>query len=278
MSNQPGTLYVVATPIGNLGDISARAVQILATVDAILAEDTRVSARLLGQHGIGTPVHSLHEHNERGRVPALVARLTGGQSLALISDAGTPLISDPGYLLVRAAHEADLPVRAVPGPSAVTAALSVCGLPVHRFAFEGFLAPRAAARRRALQALRSETRTLVLLEAPHRLAALLADLVDVFGAQRRVCLSRELTKLHETVRTGTAGELAQWVGADPDQQRGECVLVIEGAAAEGSLPAGQVLEVLLEYLPPRAAAAAAAAITGGRRNELYALALSRRQG
>jgi len=278
VSNQPGTLYVVATPIGNLGDISARAVQILATVDAILAEDTRVSARLLGQHGIGTPVHSLHEHNERGRVPALVARLTGGQSLALISDAGTPLISDPGYLLVRAAHEADLPVRAVPGPSAVTAALSVCGLPVHRFAFEGFLAPRAAARRRALQALRSETRTLVLLEAPHRLAALLADLVDVFGAQRRVCLSRELTKLHETVRTGTAGELAQWVGADPDQQRGECVLVIEGAAAEGSLPAGQVLEVLLEYLPPRAAAAAAAAITGGRRNELYALALSRRQG
>lgn len=278
MSNQPGTLYVVATPIGNLGDISARAVQILATVDAILAEDTRVSARLLGQHGIGTPVHSLHEHNERGRVPALVARLTGGQSLALISDAGTPLISDPGYLLVRAAHEAGLPVRAVPGPSAVTAALSVCGLPVHRFAFEGFLAPRAAARRRALQALRSETRTLVLLEAPHRLAALLADLVDVFGAQRRVCLSRELTKLHETVRTGTAGELAQWVGADPDQQRGECVLVIEGAAAEGSLPAGQVLEVLLEYLPPRAAAAAAAAITGGRRNELYALALSRRQG
>jgi len=278
VSNQPGTLYVVATPIGNLGDISARAVQILATVDAILAEDTRVSARLLGQHGIGTPVHSLHEHNERGRVPALVARLTGGQSLALISDAGTPLISDPGYLLVRAAHEAGLPVRAVPGPSAVTAALSVCGLPVHRFAFEGFLAPRAAARRRALQALRSETRTLVLLEAPHRLAALLADLVDVFGAQRRVCLSRELTKLHETVRTGTAGELAQWVGADPDQQRGECVLVIEGAAAEGSLPAGQVLEVLLEYLPPRAAAAAAAAITGGRRNELYALALSRRQG
>jgi len=278
VSNQPGTLYVVATPIGNLGDISARAVQILTTVDAILAEDTRVSARLLAQHGIATPMHSLHEHNERGRVPALVARLTGGQSLALISDAGTPLISDPGYLLVRAAHEAGLPVRAVPGPSAVTAALSVCGLPVHRFAFEGFLAPRAAARRRALQALRSETRTLVLLEAPHRLAALLADLVEVFGAQRRVCLSRELTKLHETVRTGTAGELAQWVGADPDQQRGECVLVIEGAAAEASLPAGQVLEVLLEYLPPRAAAAAAAAITGGRRNELYALALSRRQG
>lgn len=278
MSNQPGTLYVVATPIGNLGDISARAVQILTMVDAILAEDTRVSARLLAQYGIATPVHSLHEHNERGRVPALVARLTGGQTLALISDAGTPLISDPGYLLVRAAHEAGLPVRAVPGPSAVTAALSVCGLPVHRFAFEGFLAPRAAARRRALQALRSETRTLVLLEAPHRLAALLADLVEVFGAQRRVCLSRELTKLHETVRTGTAGELAQWVGADPDQQRGECVLVIEGAAAEASLPAGQVLEVLLEYLPPRAAAAAAAAITGGRRNELYALALSRRRG
>lgn len=272
---QAGVLYLVATPIGNMGDISARAREILAAAGVVAAEDTRHSGRLLRELGLERPLVSLHEHNEKARASELVQRLKAGESVALVSDAGTPLVSDPGFPLVRAAVEAGIAVVPVPGPCAAIAALSASGLPGERFCFEGFLPARAGARRQRLEELAGEPRTLVLYEAPHRIAACLADLAAALGASRRACVAREITKLHETFYRGSLGELAARAASDEDLARGEAVVVVEGAerqAGGGERLTGS-LAVLLRYLPPSAAAAAAAELTGARRNDAYARAL-----
>jgi 16S rRNA (cytidine1402-2'-O)-methyltransferase len=277
--SESGVLYVVATPIGNLGDISARARETLAAASAVAAEDTRHSGRLLRELGLERPLVSLHEHNERARVAELVARLRAGESIALVSDAGTPLVSDPGYPLVAAAIEAGITVTPVPGASAAIAALSASGLPSDRFCFEGFLPSRAAARRRRLAELAAEPRTLVLYEAPHRIAECLADLAGALGDARRACVAREITKRFETFYRGSLGELAERAKSDGDLARGESVVLVEGAApAEPSAAQlDETLAILLRHLPPSAAAAAAASLTGVRRGDAYvrAIALSR---
>ncbi|MEJ2345094.1 MAG: 16S rRNA (cytidine(1402)-2'-O)-methyltransferase [Gammaproteobacteria bacterium] len=271
-----GTLYVVATPIGNLDDMSPRAVRILSSVDRIAAEDTRHSRPLLQHFGIHTPMSALHEHNEREQAPRLLTALEGGESVALISDAGTPLISDPGYHLVRMARARGIAVVPVPGPSALMAALSAAGLPTDRFVFEGFLPSKAAARRGRLQALARETRTLVFFESPHRISSALEDMVAVFGPQRQAVLARELTKAFETVRGDSLQRLADWVCDDANQRRGELVLLVHGAEeapADGHRESERVLELLLEELPVKQAASLAARITGAGRNDLYRRAL-----
>jgi len=278
----PGVLYVVATPIGNLGDVSARAREILAGASLVAAEDTRHSGRLLRELGLERPLVSLHEHNERIRVAELVGRLQRGESIALVSDAGTPLVSDPGYLLVAAAVEAGISVAPVPGPSAAIAALSASGLPCDRFCFEGFLPARAAARRQRLAELAAEARTLIVYEAPHRIADCLADLAATCGAARRACVAREITKRFETFYRGTLGELAERAKSDADMARGESVIVVEGAppVEPGAAQLDHMLAVLLRHLPPSAAAAAAANLAGVRRSDAYvrALALTRDTG
>lgn len=273
--SQAGVLYVVATPIGNLGDISARAREILAGVSAIAAEDTRHSAHLLRELGLERPLISLHEHNERARAVELVGRLRAGESIALVSDAGTPLISDPGYQLLQAALEAGIAVSPVPGPSAAIAALSASGLPSDRFCFEGFLPARAIARRRRLAELAADPRTLVIYEAPNRIAACLADLAAACGAARRACVARELTKHFETFYRGSLGELAGRANTDENMARGESVVLVEGAAEQAgdSARLDETLQILLGFLPPSAAAAAAAKLTGTRRNDAYERAL-----
>ncbi|MCM2330907.1 MAG: 16S rRNA (cytidine(1402)-2'-O)-methyltransferase [Pseudomonas sagittaria] len=280
--NAPGTLYVVATPIGNLEDISARALRVLREVKLIAAEDTRHSARLLQHFGINTPLTACHEHNEREEGSRLVQRLLGGDDLALVSDAGTPLISDPGYHLVRNARAAGVRVVPVPGACALIAALSASGLPSDRFVFEGFLPARSTARRQRLQAVVEEPRTLIFYEAPHRLLECLADLRELFGGERSAVLGRELTKTFETIKGAPLGELHDWVAADSNQQRGECVLLVEGwQAPEGedalSAEALRVLDLLLAELPLKRAAALAAEITGVRKNLLYQQALERQK-
>ncbi len=270
-----GVLYVVATPIGNMGDISARAREILAAVSVVAAEDTRHSSLLLRGLGLERPLLSLHEHNERARAAELVERLRGGESVALISDAGTPLVSDPGYQLLRAALAAGIVVSPVPGPCAAIAALSAAGLPSERFCFEGFLPARAAARRRRLAELAAEPRTLVIYEAPHRIAASLADLAAACGGTRRACIARELTKRFESFYRGSLAELVARAQSDEDLRRGESVIIVEGAQAK-PLSAGRLdetLVVLLRFLPPSAAAEAAAELTGVRKNDAYARAL-----
>jgi 16S rRNA (cytidine1402-2'-O)-methyltransferase len=269
---QPGQLWVVATPIGHRDDFSARAVETLRNVAVIAAEDTRHSRPLLIHYNIDTPTIALHEHNERDVVDAVVRRLQGGESVALISDAGTPLISDPGFRLVRAARAAGIRCIPVPGACAAIAALSVAGLPSDRFVFEGFLPPKAAARRGRLQELAGDARTLMFYESSHRVAESLADMRDVFGAEREAVLARELTKLFETVIGEPLGELAARVVADPDQQRGECVILVAGRGEEvdENLAEGQrVFAILSEELPPSKAAKLAAAITGASRKALY---------
>jgi 16S rRNA (cytidine1402-2'-O)-methyltransferase len=254
-----------------------RAVEVLSSVDVIAAEDTRHSARLLQEYQIHTPTVSFHEHNEAGMTSRLLARLQGGERIALISDAGTPLINDPGYRLVCRAHDEGIRVVAVPGPSAVTAALSVAGLPTDRFVYEGFLPAKSAARQQCLTALAREPRTLVFFEAPHRLAATLDAMADVLGADRRATLVRELSKLHETVRRLPLAALAAWVHEDTQQQRGESVIIVEGyqRPAEQALDeeTRRLLGILLEALSTRQAADIAARITGIRRNTLYQAAL-----
>jgi 16S rRNA (cytidine1402-2'-O)-methyltransferase len=279
-----GTLFVVATPIGNLGDLSARARHVLEAADLLLAEDTRHTRQLLTACGVertaGT-LESLHEHNEAGRVPSLVERLQGGATVALVSDAGTPLVSDPGSVLVAAAAAAGVEVVAVPGPCAAIAALSVAALPATRFAFEGFLPPKASARRRALEALASESRTLVFYEAPHRLVEALEDLAGVLGAARPAAVAREITKKFETVYRGSLGSLARQAGADPDMSRGEIVIVVQGApkeAAGADAGADRVLRILLGELPVSQAAKLAAQITGQSRKQLYERALQFKDG
>jgi len=274
---QPGVLYVVATPIGNLADISARAREVLAAVDVVAAEDTRHSGTLLSHLGIKTQLISLHDHNEAERAPLLVARLQAGESVALISDAGTPLISDPGFDLVRAARAAGITVTPIPGASALVAALSVSGLPTDRFIFEGFLPAKQGARRERLAALSQEPRTLVFYESVHRLKESLEDMAAALGPERRAVLARELTKLHEGVRDASLKELVGWAGSDPAAAKGEVVVMVAGAAAAESAAldaeAERVLKLLLAELPVKQAAALAAGITGLNKNPLYQRAL-----
>jgi len=271
-SQKPGTLYVVATPIGNRGDISPRAVEVLRAVSLIAAEDTRHSKPLLAHLGIDTPLRALHEHNEEVAARALLERLAGGEDIALISDAGTPLVSDPGFRLVRAARAAGVPVSPLPGACAAIAALSVAGLPSDRFVFEGFLPARSGARRARLAELASEPRTLIFYESPHRVAEVLGDMREAFGDAREAVLARELTKHFETVLGGPLSDLAGRVAADPDQQRGECVLLVAGCDddAEARRAEGRRLFALLrEELPPSRAARVAANFTGAARKDLY---------
>lgn len=268
----PGRLHVVATPIGNLADLSPRGQETLRGVDAICAEDTRRSGQLLAHFGIDRPLVALHEHNEDALAARIVHRLQAGESLALISDAGTPLVSDPGYRLVRAARAAGVAVSPVPGPCAAIAALSVAGLPSDRFVFEGFLPAKAGARRERLAALRAEARTLVFYESSHRIAESLQDLRAAFGDSRSAVLARELTKLFETVLDGTLASLCERVALDADQRRGEFVLVVQGAPddEDARLAEGRrVYAVLGEHLPPSLAARLAAEITGAPRKRLY---------
>ncbi len=280
-SVQPGSLYVVATPIGNLDDISARALRILREVALIAAEDTRHSARLLQHFGIQTPLAACHEHNERDQGGRFLARLQAGEDVALISDAGTPLISDPGYHLVRRARAAGFAVVPVPGACALIAALSAAGLPSDRFIFEGFLPAKAAGRRARLEQVREEPRTLIFYEAPHRILECLQDMREVFGDDRPALLARELTKTFETLQGLPLAELCEWVAADSNQQRGECVVLVAGwQAPEGeeavSAEALRVLDLLLSEMPLKRAAALAAEITGVRKNVLYQVALERK--
>ena len=271
-SVQQGCLWVVATPIGHRDDLSARAIESLRAVAVIAAEDTRHSRPLLAHHNIGTPLIALHEHNERDAVEAIVRRLQAGEDVALISDAGTPLISDPGFRLVRAARVAGIRCIPVPGACAAIAALSVAGLPSDRFVFEGFLPPKVTARRSRLQELAGDARTLIFYESSHRVAESLADMRDVFGAQREAVLARELTKMFETVLGEPLAELAARVVADPDQQRGEHVILVAGRGEEvdAKLAEGQrIFAILREELPPAKAAKLAAAISGAPRKELY---------
>jgi 16S rRNA (cytidine1402-2'-O)-methyltransferase len=281
VSNQPGILYVVATPIGNLEDFPARAQRCLDEVDLIAAEDTRHSARLLQHFGILTPVTAFHEHNERDKTPELIATLARGKRIALVSDAGTPLVSDPGYRLVRAAHAAGIRVVPIPGACAAIAALSASGLPSDRFSFEGFPPAKHVARRAWLERLAQEARTLIFYESPHRIGESLADMAAVFGDGREAVFARELTKHFETVRHATLGELAAWVAQDAKQQLGEMVVLVHGLGAHEAEAAGEeggrILRILMKELPVRQAAALAAEISGRKKNELYDLALALKQ-
>lgn len=267
-----GTLYVVATPIGNLADLSPRALDTLRTVAAICAEDTRHTRRLLAHFGFDKPLLALHEHNEADIAQRLVARLRAGESLALVSDAGTPLVSDPGFRLVRAAREAGVRVSPVPGPSALVAALSVAGLPSDRFVFEGFLPAKAGARRERLARLASEPRTLIFYESSHRIADTLADAAAAFGTQRPAVIARELTKLFETVLDGTLETLRARVDADADQRKGEFVLLVQGVGDDEdakTVEGRRLYAKLAEHLPPSTAAKLAAELSGAPRKALY---------
>ena len=277
MAKPRGRLEVVATPIGNLQDLSERARAALERADLIAAEDTRHTLTLLQHIGVSRPLLSLHAHNESQRVPEIMARLEAGDVVALVSDAGTPLLSDPGFGLVREAANAGFDVGVIPGPSAITAALAVAGLPTDRFCFEGFLSAHGRERRTQLEALASETRTLVFFEAPHRIAETLGDLAQIFGAERRAAVARELTKLHETIYRGTLAQLIERSQSDENFQRGEITLVIEGAKVSTAdfdeTLLRKALTLLMKELPTGKAASIAAQLTGAKRNDAYALAL-----
>ncbi len=271
-NTQAGALHVVATPIGNLGDLTLRAREVLASVDAICAEDTRHTRQLLGALGIERPLLALHEHNEADVAWKLVERLKAGDSLALVSDAGTPLVSDPGYRLVREVRAAGLRVIPLPGPCAAIAALSVAGLPSDRFCFEGFLPAKGSGRRERLTALAREPRTLVFYESSHRIEECLTDLVAIFGPEREAVLARELTKLFETVLGETLGAIVGKVAADENQRKGEFVLVVRGCEDDGEarLIEGQrIYARLSEHLKPSLAAKLAADLSGAPRKALY---------
>lgn len=278
MSIHKSGLYVVATPIGNLADMSLRAQEVLAAVDVIAAEDTRHTRHLLNHYGIRTNCVSLHDHNEHEVVPALLARLQAGGCVAVVSDAGTPLLSDPGFLLVRESRRLGIAVMAVPGPSAITAALSISGLPAVRFAFEGFLPPKSTPRQARLRELVHEQRTLIFFEVPHRIVEALDDINLIFGAAREIALMRELTKVHEQVIFGLVGEVLERVRASADDQRGEMVLIVRGAPPVDvqEIEIQRVLELLLSELPLKPAAMLAAQIVGCGRNQAYQVGLSLR--
>ncbi len=281
-----GTLYVVATPLGNLRDVTLRALDILGTVDVVAAEDTRVTARLLARYGIAAKVVSLHAHNEASRSADVVARLSRGESVALVSDAGTPAISDPGARLVLAVRSAGQAVVPIPGPSAVTAAISAAGLRADAFVFAGFLPAQGRERRARLAALAPLPAALVFYEAPHRVRATVGDLVHALGAARRLVVARELTKAFESIAVMTLEEADAWMAADPNRERGEFVLIVDsaGKAAGGEAAPGidaecaRWLPALLEELSPARAARVVAAVTGASRGDVYERALRLRPG
>lgn len=269
-------LYILATPIGNLEDISVRALKILQTVDKIAAEDTRHSGQLLSHFNISKPLIALHDHNEQAQSDRLIAYLLAGEKIAIISDAGTPLISDPGFRLVKAAHEHNIRVIPIPGPCALITALCASGLPTDSFAFEGFLPAKSTARQAQLQELSTEARTLIFYESPHRLQSTLADLVAIFGGARKATLARELTKTFETIKYGELQQLVDFVSTDVNQQKGEMVLVVAGLPKianntidELSPEVKKMVTILLAELPLKQAAKLAAQITGERKKVLY---------
>lgn len=277
VSIEAGALYVVATPIGNREDITRRARAVLQGVDGILAEDTRHSAGLLRHLGISARLIAFHEYNEARETPKVVSRLARGESLALISDAGTPLISDPGYHLINAVRARGLPVIPIPGASAFLCALSVAGLPTDRFVFEGFLPAKAAARQARLAGLSGELRTMVFYEAPHRIGAAVKDMAVAFGSDRHGAIARELTKAFEAIRTDTLQELERWLHESPHHTKGEFVVLVHGAEPDESPASDEslvhILRVLMEELPLKQAVALAARLTGRRRNAVYRMAV-----
>lgn len=277
-----GTLYIVATPIGNLGDMTQRAIEVLRQVDKIAAEDTRHSAPLLKHYSISKPVISLHNFNERERLDQVIDLLVQGESVALISDAGTPLISDPGYHLVREAKERGITVSPVPGACAVIAALSAAGLPTDKFIFEGFLPAKNEARKQHLLSLLREPRTIVFYEAPHRLQETLHSLLEVFGGKKRAVVAREISKVYESIMSDEIQKLADYYDAHLDECRGEVVLLLAGAEAADNATVlvhpQEVLDILLQELPLKQAVTLASKITGARRNELYDAALAKKSG
>jgi 16S rRNA (cytidine1402-2'-O)-methyltransferase len=267
-----GTLYVVATPIGNLADLSARAREVLSQADLICAEDTRHTRQMLNALGLERPLLALHEHNESERVAQVLAQLQAGKALALVSDAGTPLISDPGYRLVRELRAAGMTISPIPGPCAAIAALSVAGIASDRFCFEGFLPAKSSARRERLQRLAAEPRTLVFYESSHRIEECLADMAAVFGAEREAVLAREISKLFETILDGTLADITHAVSADPNQRKGEFVLIVASAPEDenAALVEGRRLYAkLAEVMKPSQAAKIAADLSGAPRKALY---------
>jgi len=277
INSEQGLLYIVATPIGNLQDISFRAIDILAEVDEIAVEDTRHSKKLLRHYNINTKCISLHEHNERQITVDLIKKLKNGSSIALITDAGTPLMSDPGYFLVKMANNEGIDVRTIPGPCALIAALSISGLSTDRFCFEGFLPAKSSARTQRLQALVGETRTLIFYESPHRIIAMLEDFQKIFGLNRNIVLTKELTKIHETVKSGGVVILLDWLRADPARQKGEMVVLVEGAEPDqlaDNDDANRLLKILLKELPLKQAVKMSAQFLDTNKNELYAMALT----
>ncbi|OGT97810.1 MAG: 16S rRNA (cytidine(1402)-2'-O)-methyltransferase [Gammaproteobacteria bacterium RIFOXYB2_FULL_38_6] len=278
---QIGTLYIVATPIGNLTDITQRALEILKSVHWIAAEDTRHSKKLLAHFGIQTSIFSLHNYNENKKCESVLAKLKQGESIALISDAGTPLISDPGYRLVSEARKQAIPVVPVPGACALITALCASGLPSDRFCFEGFLPAKSSARLAQLKNLKNETRTLIFYESPHRLILSLKDMKKIFGTDRQCVIARELTKTFETIHEDTLENIIQWIEQDFNQQKGEFVILIRGNEKEISASLEsieQVLAVLMEELPLSQAVKLAAKITGEKKSIVYDMALNREKG
>lgn len=277
---EAGQLYVVSTPIGNLADMTERAIGVLAQVDIIACEDTRHTQRLLNHFAISNKTISLHDHNERQRQDYFLQLLQEGKSIALVSDAGTPLISDPGFHIVSFLREHDIRIVPVPGACAAISALSVAGLPTDRFTFEGFLPSKSGARQKTLAALANEERTMVFYDAPRRAIDTVADIVEVLGGERRVVMARELTKTFETVYSDNAQNLLDWLNEDPNQLKGEMVLIIAGKPKDNtgiSPEIAKTLEILLEELPPKKACAVAAKIYGVKKNTLYDFALTLKQ-
>ncbi len=279
-SEKIGQLYVVATPIGNLQDITLRAIEVLKKVDRIVAEDTRHAAPLLKHFSIHKPTISMHEFNERERLNSILELIQQGESIALVSDAGTPLVSDPGFHLVREARARGIDVVPIPGPCAAIAALSVAGLPTDKFTFEGFLPAKQEARRHRLMLLQHEARTMIFYEAPHRLLSALQSMAEVFGQARQAVVARELTKIHEIVLSNSLQELVARFELNPDELRGECIILIKGVEEEASpskevIPE-KVLDILLDVLPLKQAASLTSKITGERKNVLYEMALAKK--
>lgn len=279
-----GTLYVVATPIGNLDDLSPRAARTLASVDVVAAEDTRHSGRLLSHLGIQKRMVALHDHNEKDRAAGILTELQAGRDVALISDAGTPLISDPGYVLVREARAAGHRVSPIPGPCALVTALSVAGLPTDRFLYVGFLPAKRSGRRASLEVLSSEVATLVFYESPHRIMESVRDIADVLGSDREIVLGREITKTFETFYSGSVADVLAELERDPHGNRGEFVVMVRGAAAQAgseeaaTIDVDRILRVLLAELPVKKVAKMASELTGLSKNELYQRALALKDG